>query len=204
MKNNGSCDIDQIPIVLCIIMRQAMLHHLIQSIADSTRRQKRKYANCTMLVSLCLRVFEYLLTRKGVKPRNVMTFLNQTSTKQYLKANVHNLYTAIKQQKLLGLPPTDALLADLEARGIHYNKKVNKDNQVNYLFIAYPKSIELARTNQDIILANCTYKTNKYKLPLLHIIGKCSFTMLQVRVLLTSCLRVLTCIQLVNTLYNSC
>jgi hypothetical protein len=124
-----------------------------------------------MLVSLCLQVLEYLLTCKGVKPRSVITFLNQTSIKLYLKDDVHNLYAAIKRQKLLGLPPTDALLADLKARDIHYEKKVNKDNRVDHLFIAYPKSIELARTNQDIILADCTYKTNKYELPLLHIMG---------------------------------
>src|SRR5580692_6908524 len=104
-----------------------------------------------------------------------MTFLHQTSTKRYLSDDVHNLYKAIKRQKLLGLPPTDALLNDLKARGVRHEKKVNKDNQVDHLFIAYPKSIELARTNQDIILADCTYKTNKYDLLLLHIMGKCSF-----------------------------
>lgn len=207
MKTNRSCDIDHLAIVLSIIMHQAMLLHPIQSIADSTKRQKRKYANCTILISLCLRVLEYLLTCitcKGVKLRNVITFLNQTLQQTHLKYDIHNLYAAIKQQKLLSLPLTNALLADIKACGIHYNKKVNQDNRVNSLFIRYLKSIKLAKTNQDIILADCIYKTNKYKLLLLYIVGKCSFILSQVQVLLISCIQVLTYIQPISTFYNSC
>jgi hypothetical protein len=124
-----------------------------------------------MLVRFEFTGFRYLLTRKGVKPRNVMTFLHQNSTKRYLPDDIHNLYKAIKRQKLRGLPPTDALITDLTTRKIHHKTKLNKDNRVNHLFIAYPKSIELAKTNQDVILADCTYKTNKYDLPLLHILS---------------------------------
>ena len=41
-----------------------------------------------------------------------------------------------------------------------------------HIFIALPQSIELAHKNMDIILVDNTYKTNKYDLPLLHVVGK--------------------------------
>lgn len=76
-----------------------------------------------------------------------------------------------KRQQLRGLSATDALIQDLKERGIHHAMQVDKDNRTRFLFIAYPESIKLARANQDVILVDCTYKTNKFELPLLHIVG---------------------------------
>src|SRR5579871_2251040 len=45
------------------------------------------------------------------------------------------------------------------------------DNHVHNLFFAHQKQIELLLANPDILLMDCTYRTNKYKLPLLHILG---------------------------------
>jgi hypothetical protein len=65
---------------------------------------------------------------------------------------VNNLNKTIKRQKLHRLPATDALIADLDARGIHNKLLINKDNRVDHLFIAYLKSNKLAGTNYDVIL----------------------------------------------------
>jgi hypothetical protein len=43
--------------------------------------------------------------------------------------------------------------------------------RVQYLFIAYPASITLVLKNPDIILVDSTYKTNKFEMPLLHMLG---------------------------------
>ena len=45
-----------------------------------------------------------------------------------------------------------------------------------YLFIALPESIKLAHQNQDVILVDNTYKTNKFDMPLLHMVGKLSLS----------------------------
>lgn len=39
------------------------------------------------------------------------------------------------------------------------------------LFIAHPQSLELAKHFGTTFILDCTYKTNKFKLPLLHIAG---------------------------------
>ena len=43
--------------------------------------------------------------------------------------------------------------------------------EISYLFFTYPKSIELFKWYYDILLLDCTYKTNRFKMPLLNIVG---------------------------------
>ena len=83
-----------------------------------------------------------------------------------------------QRRKMHGLAATDALVKDLSDRGIHYAVKVDDDNRVLHLFIAYPESIKLALRNQDVVLADCTYSTNQFNVPLLHIVGMQSLLIL--------------------------
>jgi len=75
------------------------------------------------------------------------------------------------RQRNKGLATTDALIEDLKARNIHY-EVLPDDPFIEHLFIALPESIELALQNQDVILVDNTYKTNKFDLPLLHMVGE--------------------------------
>ena len=76
-----------------------------------------------------------------------------------------------------GLSATDALFADLKACGIPYQINPNLDRRTRYLFFAFPKALDLARQNQDVVLADCTYNTTKYGLPLLHLVGKFEYSL---------------------------
>src|SRR5207249_1861593 len=42
--------------------------------------------------------------------------------------------------------------------------------RVTHLFFANPKSIELLGLYSEVLLLDCTYKTNQFKMPLLNII----------------------------------
>ena len=65
----------------------------------------------------------------------------------------------------------DTLIRYLKEKGIHYTIRPDDDNQTKYLFIVYPKSLKLVYANPDVMIADCTYQTNKFNLPLLHLIG---------------------------------
>ena len=69
----------------------------------------------------------------------------------------------------------DALVEDLKERSIYYKGNPNKENVTQHLFIALPESIKLARDNQDVILVDNIYKTNKYDIPLFHVVNKYYF-----------------------------
>jgi hypothetical protein len=85
--------------------------------------------------------------------------------------DIYNLNASFKREHRHGLSANDALIQHLKDKGIYY--KINTlENRTRHLFIAYPQSIQLAQTNQDVILVDNTYKTNKFDMPLLHMIGK--------------------------------
>ncbi|XP_026436624.1 uncharacterized protein LOC113334626 [Papaver somniferum] len=50
----------------------------------------------------------------------------------------------------------------------------NDEGEVEYLFIANPECVELTRYFHQIIFMDCTYKTNKYNMPILDFIGQTS------------------------------
>ena len=71
-----------------------------------------------------------------------------------------------------GLSANDALIQHLKNNNIHHKINVSSNNRIQHLFIAYPQSIEPTKTNQDVVLVDNTYKTNRFDMPLLHMIGE--------------------------------
>jgi hypothetical protein len=86
--------------------------------------------------------------------------------------DIYNLNASFKREQRRGLSTNDALLQYLKDKGVHFKVNITATNRTCHLFIAYPQSIQLAQTNQDIILIDNTYKTNKFDMPLLHMIGR--------------------------------
>ncbi|KAI7936488.1 hypothetical protein MJO29_015791 [Puccinia striiformis f. sp. tritici] len=75
-------------------------------------------------------------------------------------------------QDLDGRTPIQALLDILKESNWTYDVKVNSSSNILNLFFAHPGSIHLAQINHHVALLDSTYKTNRYQLPLLHIIGQ--------------------------------
>ena len=100
-----------------------------------------------------------------------MTYFRQTSEKRFLPYDFYNLFASFKREIRHGLSSTDALIEDLQERGIYYKIKPF-GNKTEHLFVALPASIALAFGNQEVVLLDSTYKTNKFGLPLLHAVGK--------------------------------
>jgi len=86
--------------------------------------------------------------------------------------DIYNLNASFKREQKHGLSANNALIQHLQDTGIHFKINITQNNQTQHLFIAYPQSIKLAQTNQDVVLVDNTYKTNKFDMPLLHMIGK--------------------------------
>jgi MULE transposase domain len=52
-----------------------------------------------------------------------------------------------------------------------FNYEKNTDDVVTALFCTQRTCLEILRMNPYILIMDCTYKTNKYKMPLLDIVG---------------------------------
>jgi hypothetical protein len=101
-----------------------------------------------------------------------MTYLRQITTTPLQPYDIYNLNASFKREQRHGLSANDALIQHLKDNKIHFKIDVTPENRTQHLFIAYPQSIQLAQTNQDVILVDNTYKTNKFDMPLLHMIGE--------------------------------
>jgi hypothetical protein len=116
-------------------------------------------------------------------PRQILSTLLAQESITITSQDIYNEIKAHRKQKLGGLSPTQALLLALEEYGIdengqsnpdreyYHEKKLGNDNKLSHLFFAHPASISLLKKYPDVLLLDCTYKTNKYKMPLLHICG---------------------------------
>jgi hypothetical protein len=65
----------------------------------------------------------------------------------------------------------ESLIATLEQGVYKFNYRTDPVGHVTHLFFTHPKSVELFQQYPDVLLMNCTYRTNKFKMPLLNIVG---------------------------------
>ncbi|KAH8937251.1 hypothetical protein BDL97_16G017700 [Sphagnum fallax] len=73
---------------------------------------------------------------------------------------------------LPGRTPIQALLYTLQDDGdCVYQYQTDDNDKVTALFFSHRQCLELLHSNPFFLVMDCTYKTNKYKMPLLQIIG---------------------------------
>jgi len=59
---------------------------------------------------------------------------------------------------------------DLKSKYYFAYKEDDRD-YLKYLFFAYLESFKYFRKNPNVLLLNCTYKINKFKMPFLYAVG---------------------------------
>ncbi|KAL5704010.1 hypothetical protein ACHQM5_022490 [Ranunculus cassubicifolius] len=121
-----------------------------------------------------LRVNE--MSKSGATPSQALTSLVQANPE--LKATnktIYNVKAKIRKEELAGRTPIQALMDELSTGGFKYDYKRDADNRLTHLFFSHPSSITLSRSYPNVFVMDCTYKTNRFKMPLLDVIGVSSF-----------------------------
>ncbi|KAJ5817594.1 hypothetical protein N7447_007602 [Penicillium robsamsonii] len=86
--------------------------------------------------------------------------------------DIYNFRRKLHVDFLAGRTPLQALLIELPKDGEWIFKyEVNDENHVTALFCMHKTSIAFLKTNSWVILMDCTYKTNRYGLLMLDIVG---------------------------------
>jgi hypothetical protein len=87
--------------------------------------------------------------------------------------DIYNERAAIRRKQLGGLTPIEALLKVLDEDDEWLSEvKIDENtHRVTHLFFTLSHSIGLMQSFPDVLEMDCTYKTNKFKMPLLHILG---------------------------------
>lgn len=87
---------------------------------------------------------------------------------------VRDIRNALNRQRDAWLGARTPIQGLLDLTGQHgwaFRTETSSEGTLRSLFLASPGGIELARRFHTVFGIDCTYKTNRFNLPLLHIVG---------------------------------
>ncbi len=115
------------------------------------------------------------LTKVGVRPSQIEAQLQETrATAEELPLLARDIYNIRHQQmreSLDGRTPIQALLLQFAADDFVWEYKLDTEGHVTHLFFASHRSLHLFLLYPEVLLLDCTYKTNRFGMPLLNMVG---------------------------------
>jgi len=127
---------------------------------------------------------EYLLqemiqrqTAMGITAGSVRATLLQADHDSFvIPQDIVNIKNSVRRSELSSMTVMEVLFSRMKEDGFYYRYEVEPDTQkLLYLFWAHPGTSAQYRRHPEILGMDCTYKTNKYKLPLLNIVALTGF-----------------------------
>ena len=113
------------------------------------------------------------LTKSNSRPRDILDVLKERFPDN--KSSMRTIYNARQKNRIIdhaGRSQMQYLMGKLREHSYFYHhRRCEETDNVKDLFYAHPSSIELLRAFPRVLLMDCTYKTNRYKMPLLEIVG---------------------------------
>jgi hypothetical protein len=110
------------------------------------------------------------LSNAGVSPKEIQTCIRQSGSLA-TRQDINNRIAAIRRETCEGQSPIHALVDNLQKEGFWSRIQLASDDRVTAIFFAHPGSLAFLQAYPEILLLDCTYKTNKYSMPLLDMIG---------------------------------
>jgi MULE transposase domain len=120
------------------------------------------------------------MTALGLKPRHIEKLHRKFPDINITRKDISNMKQYIWRMSLAGRTPIQALLDRLEKNPTfwcfaaeieqHEDLLVNTQH-LRSLWFASSQQIELIQAYQDLLLIDSTYKTNRYKMPLVQLCG---------------------------------
>ncbi|MBW0590552.1 hypothetical protein O181_130267 [Austropuccinia psidii MF-1] len=95
----------------------------------------------------------------------------QPDERPVILQDIYNQIKKIKKDKLQGRMPIEALIDTLKEENFVLSSERDAEGHITSLFFTHPLAIKFLHVFPHVILMDCTYKTNKYKMPIFHIVG---------------------------------
>lgn len=111
---------------------------------------------------------------RGCQPVEILRALRQADPNTVvLLEDVRNTVKKQRRDELNGRTPTQALLDSLRAAKIPVQEKIGADGALTHLYVGTPAGPagDLLARFHEVLLMDCTYKTNMYNMPMLEIVG---------------------------------
>jgi hypothetical protein len=113
-----------------------------------------------------------LLSNAGVAPRKVKAILRNESEKFCSTSkDIYNAKAKIKVNSLGDLSSVEVILNELTTQKYIIDYLCDEENRLISLLFAHEQAVQSLLQFNSVLLMDSTYKTNRFCLPLLHIIG---------------------------------
>ena len=106
----------------------------------------------------------------GLAPKDIQTLVRQSGSLA-TRQDIYNRIANVRRDACEGQSPIQALANQLDKEGFWSRIQFAPDGRVTTVLFAHPDSICYLQVYPEALLLDCTYKTNKYGMPLLDMIG---------------------------------
>ncbi|KAH6810893.1 hypothetical protein C2S51_024655 [Perilla frutescens var. frutescens] len=119
------------------------------------------------------------LSSSHTRPKQILAAIQRSfPNKKSTIKTIYNVRSRNKYVEHAGRSQIQYLLGKLEEHGYYrYTRRCPQTDTVKDIFDAHPTSVKLLRAFPEVLLMDCTYKTNRYILPLFEIVGVTSTSM---------------------------
>lgn len=104
-------------------------------------------------------------------PKEIRTYIRQNSDSVATQQDIYNRIADARREASEGQNSVNALADQLFNEGFWSQFQTDSDGRVKAVLFAHPDSIAYLQAYPDVLILDCTYKTNKYRMPLLDMIG---------------------------------
>lgn len=112
------------------------------------------------------------LVSAGIAPKDIQTYLRQQDPGSLAtRQDIYNCISKLKDDMHEGQSSIQALINRLDQEGFWSRVRVDDNQRVTAILFAHPGSLQYLQAYPDLLLLDCTYKTNKYQMPLLDMVG---------------------------------
>jgi hypothetical protein len=112
------------------------------------------------------------LAENGIRVADILNVLRSEFNNTICSAQeVHNELAAARIDELSGRTPIQVLYEKLLQEDFECSLSVNANGSIERLFFVHQVCIDMCRRWGYVFIMDCTYKTNKFGLPLLNIVG---------------------------------
>src|SRR5699024_5195908 len=112
------------------------------------------------------------LSEIGSRPRDILALIRRQYPNALVSSkDIYNARDTLRRQKLGNNTPLEYLLKNLQEDSWKYAIRQDSEGHILFFMFAHPESIRYANLYNRVFVLDCTYKTNRYGMPLLHIIG---------------------------------
>ena len=110
------------------------------------------------------------LSNAGLAPKEIQTLVRQSGSLA-TRQDIYNRIAEVRRDAHEGQSPIQALANQLDKEGFWSRIQFAPDGRVIAVLFAHPDSLAYLQAYPELLLLDCTYKTNKYSMPLLDMIG---------------------------------